>query len=111
MIIKLLEPTAGRVVFDGHDLSKLGRAELRALRREMQIVFQDPYASLNPRMRVRSIVGEGIEIHRLARGAEKEARIVELLAMVGMTRTRSTVFRTSSRAGSASESGSRARWR
>ena len=84
LILKLLEPTEGKVYFDGRDLSSLGRAELRALRREMQLVFQDPYASLNPRMRVRSIVGEGIEIHRLARGREKENRIVELLSMVGM---------------------------
>ena len=84
LIIKLIEPTAGRVVFDGKDLAQLGRGELRNLRREMQIVFQDPYASLNPRMRVRSIVGEGITIHRLARGAEKEARIAELLQMVGL---------------------------
>src|SRR5579863_9953092 len=84
LILKLLEPTAGRVFFEGHDLATLGRSELRALRRMMQPVFQDPYASLNPRMRVRSIVGEGIEIHRLARGAEKEQRIVELLKMVGI---------------------------
>jgi len=84
LILKLLEPTEGKVFFDGRDLSTLGRAELRALRREMQLVFQDPYASLNPRMRVRSIVGEGIEIHKLARGREKENRIVELLNMVGM---------------------------
>jgi len=84
LILKLLEPTEGKVYFDGRDLSTLGRAELRALRREMQLVFQDPYASLNPRMRVRSIVGEGIEIHKLARGREKENRIVELLNMVGM---------------------------
>ena len=85
LILKLLEPTEGAVYFDGRDLSTLGRAELRALRRQMQLVFQDPYASLNPRMRVRSIVGEGIEIHKLARGAEKERRIAELLAMVGMS--------------------------
>jgi len=85
LILKLLEPTEGRVLFDGRDLSTLGRTELRTLRRQMQLVFQDPYASLNPRMRVRSIVGEGIEIHKLARGAEKERRIAELLAMVGMS--------------------------
>ncbi len=84
LIIKLLEPTAGRVVFDGRDLSRLGRGDLRNLRRDMQVVFQDPYASLNPRMRVRSIVGEGITIHKLARGAEKEGRIVELLRLVGL---------------------------
>src|SRR5271166_722744 len=85
LILKLLEPTAGAVYFDGRDLSTLGRAELRTLRRQMQLVFQDPYASLNPRMRVRAIVGEGIEIHRLARGREKEDRIVKLLARVGMS--------------------------
>jgi oligopeptide transport system ATP-binding protein len=85
LILKLLEPTQGTVYFDGRDLSTLGRVELRTLRQQMQLVFQDPYASLNPRMRVRSIVGEGIEIHKLARGAEKERRIAELLAMVGMS--------------------------
>jgi len=85
LILKLLEPTEGAVYFDGRDLSTLGRAELRTLRQQMQLVFQDPYASLNPRMRVRSIVGEGIEIHNLARGSEKERRIAELLAMVGMS--------------------------
>lgn len=84
LVLKLIEPTAGKVWFDGRDLQTLGRAELRALRREMQLVFQDPYASLNPRMKVRAIVGEGIEIHKLAHGAEKEKRIAELLEMVGL---------------------------
>ena len=84
LILKLIEPNSGRVIFDGRDLASLSRAELRAMRREMQLVFQDPYASLNPRMRVRSIVGEGIEIHKLARGKEKEDRIASTLAMVGM---------------------------
>ncbi|HUA35482.1 MAG TPA: dipeptide ABC transporter ATP-binding protein [Candidatus Binataceae bacterium] len=84
LILKLIEPTAGRVIFEGRDLASLTRADLRALRRQMQLVFQDPYSSLNPRMRVRAIVGEGIEIHKLARGREKEDRIIELLRMVGM---------------------------
>ena len=84
LILRLIEPTAGKVFFEGRDLSTLSRSELRRLRREMQLVFQDPYASLNPRMRVRSIVGEGIEIHKLARGREKLDRIAELLKMVGM---------------------------
>jgi oligopeptide transport system ATP-binding protein len=84
LILKLLEPTAGRVIFAGRDLSTLSRKELRLLRRQMQLVFQDPYSSLNPRMRVRAIVGEGLEIHKLARGKAKEARIVELLEMVGL---------------------------
>ncbi len=84
LILRLIEPTRGSVWFDGRDLSTLSRAGLRALRREMQLVFQDPYSSLNPRMKVRAIVGEGLEIHQLARGPEKEARIVQLLEMVGM---------------------------
>ncbi len=84
LILKLLEPTAGRVIFDGRDLSTLTRKELRLLRREMQLVFQDPYSSLDPRMRVRAIVAEGIEIHKLARGKAKQARVVELLEMVGL---------------------------
>lgn len=84
LILKLIEPTAGQVFFDGRDLATLSRSELRSLRREMQLVFQDPYASLDPRMRVRAIVGEGLEIHKLARGREKEKRIRELLQMVGI---------------------------
>jgi oligopeptide transport system ATP-binding protein len=84
LILKLLEPTAGQVFFDGRDLAALRRAELRQLRREMQLVFQDPYASLDPRMRVRAIVGEGLEIHKIARGRAKEDRIRELLEMVGI---------------------------
>jgi oligopeptide transport system ATP-binding protein len=85
LILRLIEPTSGKVFFEGRDLSTLTRADLRHLRRDMQLVFQDPYASLNPRMRVRSIVGEGIEIHRLARGKAKLDRIAELLKMVGMS--------------------------
>jgi oligopeptide transport system ATP-binding protein len=85
LILRLLEPSAGKVFFEGRDLSSLTRADLRHLRRDMQLVFQDPYASLNPRMRVKSIVGEGIEIHHLARGKEKTDRIAELLKMVGMS--------------------------
>lgn len=84
LILRLIEPTSGQVSFDGRDLSTLSRRELRLLRRQMQVVFQDPYASLNPRMRVGSIVGEGIEIHRLMSGQRKQQRLVELLEMVGL---------------------------
>ena len=84
LLLRLIEPTAGQVFFDGHDLAALSRKQLRQLRRQMQMVFQDPYSSLNPRMRVRAIVAEGIEIHKLARGRAKEQRIGELLEMVGM---------------------------
>ncbi len=84
LLLRLTEPTSGRVFFDGRDLAALSRKQLRQLRREMQLVFQDPYSSLNPRMRVRAIVAEGIEIHRLARGRAKQQRIRQLLEMVGM---------------------------
>jgi oligopeptide transport system ATP-binding protein len=84
LLLRLIEPTLGQVFFDGRDLAALSGKQLRHLRREMQLIFQDPYSSLNPRMRVRAIVAEGIEIHRLARGREKEQRIRELLEMVGM---------------------------
>src|SRR5262249_18980891 len=84
LLLRLIEPTSGQVFFDGRDLAALSRKQLRHLRRDMQLVFQVPYSSLNPRMRVRAIVAEGIEIHKLARGREKEQRIRELLEMVGM---------------------------
>jgi oligopeptide transport system ATP-binding protein len=84
LILRLIEPTSGQVIFDGRDLSTLGRGEMRQLRRRMQVVFQDPYASLNPRMRVGAIVGEGIDIHKLAKGREKQDRLIELLRMVGL---------------------------
>ncbi len=83
-ILRLTEPTAGSVSFAGRDVLTLSGRDLRAMRREMQIVFQDPYASLNPRMRIGAIVAEGIEIHDLARGAAKRARVHELLEKVGL---------------------------
>jgi oligopeptide transport system ATP-binding protein len=83
-ILRLVEPTAGTVRFQGRDLSSLSGAELRHTRRFLQIIFQDPYSSLNPRMRVGAIVGEGLAIHGLARGADRKARVVELLAKVGL---------------------------
>jgi oligopeptide transport system ATP-binding protein len=83
-ILRLIEPTDGEVVFEGKNLSKLSPRELRDMRREMQIIFQDPYASLNPRMRVGDIVGEGLEIHKLAAGRKKRDRVMELLRQVGL---------------------------
>src|SRR5881628_1399204 len=84
LMLRLLEPTAGDVRFDGRSLLGLRARELRALRREMQIIFQDPYGSLNPRMRVASIVGEGLVIHLLGTRAERRARVAELLELVGL---------------------------
>jgi oligopeptide/dipeptide ABC transporter ATP-binding protein len=84
LILRLLEPTSGEVLFDGENLQTLSPGALRQKRREMQIIFQDPYGSLNPRMRVGKIVGEGLEIHNLARGAAKKRRVIELLDRVGL---------------------------
>lgn len=83
-ILRLIEPTSGKVYFNGIDITALRRKELAPLRREMQIIFQDPYGSLNPRMTIGDIIGEGLEIHRIARGKEKERRVMELLEVVGL---------------------------
>jgi len=83
-ILRLIEPTSGEVLFQGKNLLAMGPRELRNMRREMQIIFQDPYASLNPRMRVGDIVGEGLEIHKLAKGRAKRDRVMELLQQVGL---------------------------
>ena len=83
-VLRLIEPTEGEIYFEGQDITKLDKNAMRALRREMQIIFQDPYASLNPRMTVGSIIGEPLEIHKIARGAEKEERVASLLQKVGL---------------------------
>jgi len=83
-ILRLIEPTSGEVNFYGKNLLSMPQRELRDMRRQMQIIFQDPYASLNPRMRVGDIVGEGLEIHKLAKGKAKRDRVMELLHQVGL---------------------------
>ena len=84
-ILRLVEPTGGKVIFDGIDIAGLDRSGLRGLRRRMQIIFQDPFASLNPRMTVEEIVGEAFAIHKLESGAKRRARIVEILESVGLS--------------------------
>src|SRR5579872_3898516 len=84
LLLRLIEATAGEVKFEGKDILKLSRAEMRRLRKEMQIIFQDPYASLNPRMTVGDIIGEPLTIHKLASGKELESRVQELLRLVGL---------------------------
>ncbi|MGZ4363226.1 MAG: dipeptide ABC transporter ATP-binding protein [Gaiellaceae bacterium] len=84
-VIKLLQPTAGRIVFNGQDITPLSRRRMRDVRRELQIVFQDPYASLNPRMTVREIVAEPLRVHNLYKGKEGRARVDELLRTVGLS--------------------------
>ncbi|MGE5572886.1 MAG: ABC transporter ATP-binding protein [Bacteroidota bacterium] len=85
LILRLIEATSGEITFEGRNVLKLGREEMRELRKDMQIIFQDPYASLNPRMTVGDIVGEPMEIHRIARGKEKDKRVRELLEVVGLS--------------------------
>ncbi|NLK08466.1 MAG: dipeptide ABC transporter ATP-binding protein [Firmicutes bacterium] len=84
LLLRLIEATAGEVWFEGRNVLELGKEELRELRRDMQIIFQDPYASLNPRMTVGDIIGEPMQIHGIARGTEKEKRVQELLEVVGL---------------------------
>jgi oligopeptide transport system ATP-binding protein len=85
-LLRLIEPTSGEVRFEGRDVGSLAGESLRALARDMQIIFQDPYASLNPRMTVGAIIGEALTIHKLAPTREAyEARIVELLETVGLS--------------------------
>jgi oligopeptide/dipeptide ABC transporter ATP-binding protein len=83
-ILRLHGLTSGRIVFDGHDISTASHAELRPLRRRMQMVFQDPYGSLNPRRRVGSIIGDPFEIHGLRSGGERRKRVEELMDLVGL---------------------------
>lgn len=86
-ILRLLEPTSGQIYFKGQDITQIGSAEMRKLRRNMQIIFQDPYASLNPRMTVEEILGEPLIIHKLARNRdERTKKIYELLDLVGLRR-------------------------
>src|SRR5262249_43403566 len=84
-VMRLLDPTGGRVVFAGRDITKLSRAEMRPVRREMMMVFQDPYASLNARKRVGFIIAEPLEVHKIGNAAAIKRRVQELLEFVGPT--------------------------
>ena len=83
-VLRLLQPTAGRIRLDGVDITDLDRTAMRDHRRRMQIIFQDPYSALNPRMTAGDIVGELLEVHGIARGAAKRARVLELFDRVGL---------------------------
>ncbi|NLY52310.1 MAG: dipeptide ABC transporter ATP-binding protein [Firmicutes bacterium] len=85
LILRLIEATSGEVWFEGQNVLNLGREEMRELRKDMQIIFQDPYASLNPRMTVGDIIGEPLRIHGIATGREKDKRVRELLEVVGLS--------------------------
>jgi peptide/nickel transport system ATP-binding protein/oligopeptide transport system ATP-binding protein len=86
LLLRLLEPTAGQVLFEGRDVLKMGGRELKALRAEMQIIFQDPYASLNPRLPIGEIIGEGLANHGMHRRREREEAVADILEKVGLRR-------------------------
>ncbi len=86
-ILRLIEPTAGEIYFDGVDVAKLKKPQLREYRKKMQIIFQDPFASLNPRMTVGDIIGEALQIHNLAKGKAREERVADLLERTGLSPT------------------------
>lgn len=83
-LLRLHEPTSGAVIFEGRNIVGLGNNEMQLLRREMQIIFQDPYASLNPRLSIRAIISEPLKIHKIGGKAEQNARVEDLLQRVGM---------------------------
>lgn len=91
-IIRLYEATDGEVIFDGTNLHKLSKKEMKEYAKEAQMIFQDPYASLNPRMTVGDIIGEGMDIHGIRKGKERMARIYELLETVGLNREHASRF-------------------
>ena len=84
-ILQLYRPSAGQVLFEGKELTTMKGQKLRSMRREMQMIFQDPYASLNPRMTVGSIIGEPLEVHGISKGKAKRERVQELLTVAGLT--------------------------
>ena len=92
VLLKLEEPTGGEIYFEDTDITRMRGKELKKVRRQMQIIFQDPYASLNPRMTISDIIGEPLEIHKVSFGKEKEARIDELLHIVGLSSSTKSRF-------------------
>jgi peptide/nickel transport system ATP-binding protein len=85
LILRLVQPTKGHIYFRGQDLARLRAEQMRQMRRHMQVIFQDPYASLNPRMKIGEAIGHSLEIFRLARGEAKRTRVIEMMDHVGLT--------------------------
>jgi peptide/nickel transport system ATP-binding protein len=85
LLVKLIEPTSGKMLFEEKDISELKGEDLRQLRKKIQIIFQDPYASLNPRMKIGKTIGHPLEVHDLAKGIQKDKKVLEVLEEVGLT--------------------------
>ena len=84
LLLNLIPPTSGSVVFEGREITRAPPEEMRRLRRHMQLIFQDPFASLNPRMTVGALIGEPLEVHGIAKGAERQSRVAKILRLVGL---------------------------
>jgi len=91
-VLRLIEPTAGSILLDGQDVTQLGKSAMRPYRRQMQMIFQDPFSSLNPRMSAGDIVGEPLSVHGIAHGTEKETRTAEIFDQVGLRRSQMRAF-------------------
>jgi oligopeptide/dipeptide ABC transporter ATP-binding protein len=91
-VLRLVEPTSGSIKLDGHDVTRLGKAELRPYRRQMQMIFQDPFSSLNPRMSAGEIVGEPLLVHGLGNGKEREKLVADIFDQVGLRRAQMTAY-------------------
>lgn len=101
-LLRLYEPTAGEILFDNEDIVTASASKMRQIRRKMQMIFQDPYASLNPRMTVSDIIGEPLDIHGLAKGKARKDRVHELLHLVGLNAEHATRYPHEFSGGSAS---------
>ena len=110
LLLRLVEATEGRVVYQGRDVLNVGARQMRELRRSMQIIFQDPYSSLNPRMTVGGIIGEALKIHELVPPERIDARVAELMELVGLQPSYGGVTHMSSPAVSANALVSRVPW-
>jgi oligopeptide transport system ATP-binding protein len=104
LVTRLIEPTAGQILFEGKDITRWSRRQLRPLRRDMQIILQDPYSALNPRRTVGAIIGEPLRIQKLGSKAERRSHVREVMEMVGLIPSTTTVIRTSFRVGRGSVS-------
>ena len=91
-VLRLIEPTAGTIKLDGHDVTRLGKADLRPYRRQMQMIFQDPFSSLNPRMSAGDIVGEPLQVHGIASGRDKDEQVAALFDQVGLRQSQMKAF-------------------
>ena len=91
-VLRLIEPTAGSILLDGNDVTRLGKTAMRPYRRQMQMIFQDPFSSLNPRMSAGDIVGEPLTVHRIASGREKETMVASIFDQVGLRRSQMRAF-------------------